>query len=277
MAKRLLKINSLKEIKHSFGVDGYILGIDKFSCLFENTFSLHDIRQIVNDNKDKEIFVSFNRMIYNSELKEYKKTLYEIDKIGVNGIIVSDIAALTYDLKTNVILDQFHLNNNYYTVNHYFNNGLNGVVLTNDITNDEIKEIRKNTSLLLFKQVLGFSHLSTSARKLVTNYLKHFNIKNFKTNKFEIKEDKSNDYFKVIEDDIGTHILDGKVLDLMDFNLCVDYEIIDGFLIEQQTFFKVLDNIEDNKKIKSILNNKYEVSEGFINKKTIYKVRKDEK
>ena len=60
--------------------------------------------------------------------------LKEVDDLGINGIIVGDIAALTYDLKTNIILDQMHLNNSFYAINHYYNNGVYGTVLTNDIT-----------------------------------------------------------------------------------------------------------------------------------------------
>lgn len=276
VAKKVLKINSLQELKYPFNVDGYILGIDKFSYLFEKTFNVLDIKKIIDDNKDKEIFVSFNRIIYNDELSEYKKTLLEVDKLGVKGIIVGDVAALTYDLKTDVILDQFHLNNSYYTINHYFKNGVKGVLLTDDITGAEIEEIKQNTDALLFKNVFGFSHLSTSARNLVTNYMEHFNIPKMGKKHYEIKENKSNDYYKITEDDFGTHILDGKLLNLLGYNLPVDYEVIDGYLMDEEILLNVLENINDNHKVNEIIKNKYETSEGFINKKTIYKVKKNE-
>ena len=142
MSKILLKINDVKEL--SYEADGYILGIDKYSFLFGKTFNIDEIKKIKDDLKGKEIFVSFNRVIFNSELEDYKKKLKKVDSLGIAGIIVGDIAALTYDIKTNVILDQMHLNNSFYAINHYYNNGVYGTVLTNDITLSEINDIKKN-------------------------------------------------------------------------------------------------------------------------------------
>lgn len=272
MSKILLKINKDEEL--TYPADGYVLGIDKFSYLFGKTFSVDEIKKIKN-NTDKEIYVSFNRIIFNDELCLYKKMLLEIDKIGLDGIIVGDIAALTYNLNTNIILDQMHLNNSYYTLNHYYNNGVSGVILTNDITKDEINVIKDNTNIKLYKQVFGYPHLSTSKRHLVTNYLNHFNINN-KSSYYEIKEDNSNNYYKVIEDDFGCHILGDKSLNLLGIDINVDYKIIDGFLFSDiKEVINIFNNNEINKK--DYIDEKYNCNTGFINKKTIYKVKKDEK
>lgn len=273
MSKILLKINKEEEL--TYPADGYILGIDKFSYLFNKTFSIEDIKKIRDNVLYKEIYVSFNKIIFNDEIEEYKKYLKLIDDIGLDGIIVGDIAALTYNLKTNIILDQMHLNNSYYTINHYANNGVNGVILTNDITKKEIEEITKNTDILTFKQVFGYPHLSTSNRYFVSNYLKHFKIKD-KSSFYKISEKNSSSYYQVIEDDFGTHILGDKVLNLLGNNLNVDYEIVDGFMI---------DNIKDVLKAfyehdydkKEYFNKIYDASTGFINKETIYRVKKDER
>lgn len=273
MSKILLKINKEEELKYP--IDGYLLGIDKFSYLFNKTFSIEEIIKIKNNNPKKEIFVSFNKIIFNDELEEYENTLLEIDKIGVNGIIVGDIAALTYNLKTNVILDQMHLNNSYYTINHYANNGASGTILTNDITLDEISVIRANTKALLFKQVFGYPHLSTSRRKLVTNYLNHFGIDK-KANSYEIKEKLNDGYYKVVEDDFGTHILGDKVLNLLGIDLDVDYKIIDGYFINDIGYVADIFMNNDISK-KDEIDKKYNADTGFISKETIYRVKKDEK
>ena len=77
MSKILLKINDVKEL--SYEADGYILGIDKYSFLFGKTFNIDEIKKIKEDLKKKEIFVSFNRVIFNDELEDYKMKLKEID------------------------------------------------------------------------------------------------------------------------------------------------------------------------------------------------------
>lgn len=273
MSKILLKINDVKEL--SYEADGYILGIDKYSFLFGKTFNIDEIKKIKDDLKGKEIFVSFNRVIFNSELEDYKKKLKKVDSLGISGIIVGDIAALTYDIKTNVILDQMHLNNSFYAINHYYNNGVYGTVLTNDITLSEINDIKKNTKSVLFKQVFGYPHLSTSKRRLISNYKEYFNI-NDTSSIYEISEKNSNNIYKIIEDNFGTHILGDKVLNLLSFDIDVDYKIVDGFMLGDVK--KVLEIFMNNKKDKNDwINDTYNANYGFINKETIYRVKKDER
>lgn len=273
MSKILLKINDVKEL--SYEADGYILGIDKYSFLFGKTFNIDEIKKIKDDLKGKEIFVSFNRVIFNSELEDYKKKLKKVDSLGIAGIIVGDIAALTYDIKTNVILDQMHLNNSFYAINHYYNNGVSGSVLTNDITLSEINDIKKNTKSVLFKQVFGYPHLSTSKRRLISNYKEYFNI-NDTSSIYEISEKNSNNIYKIIEDNFGTHILGDKVLNLLSFDIDVDYKIVDGFMLGDVK--KVLEIFMNNKKDKNDwINDTYNANYGFINKETIYRVKKDER
>ncbi len=274
--KILTKINN--EIDFNPECDGYILGFENFSVCFEKKFSLSEIRLAIKKYIDKEIFVALNRPIFNKEINDYKEALLKLDKLGLKGIIVGDIAALTYGLKTNLILDQMHLNNSYFTINHYYNNNVNGVILTNDITLDEINTIKENSNALLFKQGFGLSHLSTSVRKLTTNYLKFSKIKNADKYYF-IKEPNKNDYYYIIEDDFGTHIFDSKVLNLSLYldDLNVDYIIVDSFLIDKnkmETVYKAFSSFD--KKFLVKLENEPNYTEGFINKKTIYKVKNNE-
>lgn len=273
MSKKLLKINNDDEL--TYNADGYILGMNHYSYLFGRTYTKEEIRKIKEENKDKEIYVSANRIIFNDEIDNYKKELKAIDELGLNGIIVGDIASLTYGLKTNVILDQMHLNNSYFTINHYLNNGASGIMLTNDITGTEINDIRANTNALLFKQVFGYPHLSTSNRKLITNYLKHFNVHG-ESLSYSIKEEKGDNYYQVVQDDFGTHILGSNPLNLLGINLDVDYEIIDGYLIGD--IKDVLDAFLNEKVAKKReIDDKYNANDGFINKETMYKVKKDER
>jgi len=272
MTKILLKINNDNEL--IYPVDGYILGIKDFSNLFNKTYTVNDVKYILKKHTNKEIYVSLNRCVFNGELAEYKRVLEELDKLPIAGIIVSDIAALTYNLKTNVILDQGHLNNSYYSINHYLKNGVSGVFLTNDITKDEINEIRKNTKGLLFKQVFGYVHLSTSKRMLVSNYLEHFNKKE-NSDYYIINEDKSNEFYKVVEDSFGTHILSAHPINLLGYDINSDYIVIDAFLlgdIRDVVNAYVSNDVTKKKDIDS----KYDANDGFINTKTIYRVKKDE-
>lgn len=277
MSKLLLKVNS-NTIYPGYDL-GYILGMEKYSICFDKKFSIDDVKHFINDNPCKDVFVALNRVIYNSELEDYKKTLMELDKLGLKGIIVGDIAALTYDLKTNIVLDQLHLNNSYLSINHYYKNNGCGCFLTNDITKDEINEIKENTNAKLLKQVFGYTHLSTSVRKLVTNYLKHFKLDD-KSSVNYIKEINSDDYYVIKEDEFGTNILSSKILNLFNEKdeINVDYLVIDSYLLDDGIVNDAVNAFVNNDKV---LNDKLckliDTNNGFIDKKTIYKVKNYEK
>lgn len=276
MKKTLIKVNNYNDLKYPS--DGFILGVLDYSFLFSKTFSVKEIKQIIKENKDKEIFAELNYIVPNSKIYEYKNVLKSLDKLGLKGIIVGDIAALTYNLETPIILNQLHLNNSSLTINHYYKNGVAGFILTNDITIDEINKIRKNTKAILFKEVFTLPHLSTSLRKLVSNYKNYFDIDSNNKN-YYICENKKNTYYSVIEDSYGTHILGSKVLNLFDEldYLDVNYIILNNYMLDDEKFKKVLDIFINNDKEKSFyIKNEFDTDKGFINKKTIYKVKKDE-
>lgn len=276
MKKILIKVNSYNDLKYSS--DGFILGVLDYSFLYSKAFSLSEIKKIINENKDKKIFVELNIVVSNSKIKDYKNILKKLDKLGLSGIIVGDIAPLTYNLKTPIILNQLHLNNSSLTINHYYNNGVFGFILTNDITIDEINNIRKNTKAILFKEVFTLPHLSTSLRKLVSNYKDYFDI-NCNDKSYLISEDNSRNYYNVVEDSYGTHILGNKILNLFDelHKLNVDYIILNNYLLDKEKTNKVFDIfIHNDKKRANYIKQEFDTDEGFINKKTIYKVKKDE-
>ena len=94
MKKLLVKINNDNELMCPG--QGYILGIDGCSVCFGKTYTVDEIKNIKEKSNNKEIFVSLNRVIFENELGAYRKILSELDDLNLDGIIVGDIAALTY-------------------------------------------------------------------------------------------------------------------------------------------------------------------------------------
>lgn len=274
MNKIILKVNNENDLLYP--AIGYILGLENFCICFGKTYNTNEIIDIKNKYNKSKIFVSLNRSIFNNELGEYKKVLRKLDEIGLDGIIVGDVSALTYNLKTNIILDQLHLNNSSLTVKHYSNNA-NGIVLSNDITLEEINKIKENNKeMIIFKQVFGLLHLSTSKRLLVSNYLEHKNINN-NSNIYKIKENDKTDSYIILEDYFGTHILSSKPINLINkVNLInSDYLIFDGYLLENYNW--VLDFFMKNDiKKADLINEEFDAIQGFIDKKTIYRVKNND-
>lgn len=278
MKKLLIRVNHSKELKLANNI-GFILGIDNYSIGFLKTFSIKEVKSLLEKNTNREIFVSLNRPIYNSELDDYKRILKELDKLDLAGIIVGDIAALTYNLNTRLIVDQLHLNNAYPSINHYEKSGASGAYLTNDITYEEINEIRKNTKCLLFKEVFGYPHLSTSVRKFVTNYKEYFSI-NSKSKYYFIKEKKSDHKYIICEDYFGSHIYDSYLLQLFDYRdkMTCDYFVINSYLVDEKIVGKVINAyMNDDPNEISNMGDDIICSTGFIDKKTMYRVKHYEK
>lgn len=279
MQKILIKINDLKELNYKDNENvGYIIGMKGYSLGFDLSFSLDDLKKIIKESPLKDIFVSFNKEISNDALDDYKKCLKEASNLPIKGIIISDVAALTYNLNANLIIDQKHLNNASLSLKHYERDHLFGAVLTNDITLNEINELAKNTNLKLFKEVFGICHVATSKRHFITNYEAHFELKNTLKEGF-IKETNDSSYYHLVENDDGSEIYTGKVLNLFDYldKLDVSYVILDSYLLDKEKARKVFDIFINNKlQKKQEIRKLFDVTEGFINKKTIYKVRSND-
>lgn len=276
MKKILVKVNNEEEL--TYPADGYVLGVTRFCICFNKTFNISEINQVIKKNNDKEIYVSLNKPVFNFEVEEYKNLLLNLDKLGLNGIIVGDVAALTYDLKTPIIIDQLHLNNSSLTVKYFLNNGVKGVFLTNDITLDEINKIKdENKNGLLFKQVFGLPHLSSSVRSLVTNYLSYFD-KKLNGRVYKIKERIDDDSYFIVEDYFGTHILGSKPINLINEldAIKVDYAIIDGYLLDKKIDNVLKAFLENDVTKRKEIDEAFNSNEGFINRKTIYKVKNDD-
>lgn len=273
--KIILKINDPNNMQYP--VNGFILGLDDFSVGFNKTVDVSSIKKIRKEYIDKEIFVSLNRVVFNHELETYKSILKELDNIGLDGIIAGDVSILTYNLKTNIILDQMHLNNSYLSINHYYNNGCYGAYLTDDITLSEINEIKKNTKAKLFKLVFGYSILSLSKRKLVSNYKEFFN-KDYDSSSYFICENNSSNYYPIVENNFGTIILSSKPINLLSIidTLHVDYMVIDDYKINKDISYVIEAFVKQDKSLNKKIDDDFLCDRGFIDKETIYKVKYDE-
>lgn len=275
MSKILLTINNNNYNKQ---VDGYILGVKNFSKGFDVYFDASSIKKVAGSNKEKEIYVSFNRLIFNDEIIKVKKILLELDKFKLNGIFFADIALLNIkdelNLKTPFILSEDHLVTNYQTINWYKEKGCYGALLSNEITMDDVIEIRKNTSIKIYKNIYGLLHISTSKRKLITNYYKFKNME-FNNRVHFMKERKSPNEHYIVEDSLGTNIyystifaLKNKTIEKLNNN-DIDYFIINSYLIHEDKINELFNYYKTNKELS------YNTTEGFSNKKTIYKVKNE--
>ena len=135
------------------GIDGVILPLENFSVDYFKYYSIFDIREY-RKNTDKLLFVVINKMIFNSELEDLLKILKELENIKVDGVFFYDLAVFSlvkeHNLNLNLIYNGTFMVTNSDTINLYYDLGVKGVYLSNEITKDEVLNIRSNTKSDLF-------------------------------------------------------------------------------------------------------------------------------
>lgn len=83
----------------SNGADAIYLGLDKFNArAYANNFTIENLKELLKfaHLRNVKIYVTMNTIVYDYELEEVYKTIDELAAIGVDGIIVQDLAILNY-------------------------------------------------------------------------------------------------------------------------------------------------------------------------------------
>ena len=266
--KKILVIpnkDNLEELLNS-NIDGLLLPIKDLSCNYDKYFTIEEIKKILNKTS-KEINIIINKIMHNKDLDNLERTITSLNKLNINKILFYDLSVMNIcnrlNIKKDLVVYQEHLNASTYTNNFYNKRGVKYSLITNDITIDEINEISKNNKLMLISY--GYLPIFYSRRYLISNYLEY--IKKDKTSDIYYihHQDKS---YPIKEEDEGCVIYTHKPINLINEidNINVDYLILNSFNIDNDTFFKVLDDYLNNRK------NNEDNYLGFLKEKTVYKV-----
>ncbi len=262
--------------KYEKNAQAFLFGLKNFSYTTKINLNINQIKKI-KQQTDKEIFIKIDKNIFNKDLEKLKQNLIELDKLNINGIMFYDLSVMSIaknlNLKTPLIWNQNYFVTNYKTCKYYEKEGIQGAVISSEITKEEILEIRKNTKLTLFVNIFGYQMMAFSKRKLITNYFKYLKKKNLKKKNYIIEKDKK---YRIIETQEGTIILSDKILNGIKYKQLfednnINYLILDQTMIKDRPFLKILDIINNNKQEEIPIKNTDEL---FLNKKTIYKVKK---
>lgn len=259
------------------GLDGIILPLENFSVDYFKYYSISDIREYKNST-NKLLYVVINKMIFNNELDNLLTVLKDLETLKIDGVFFYDLAVLNLvrenSLNLNLIYNGTHMVTNSDTINLYYDLGVKGAYLSNEITKDEVINIRGNTKGDLFILLLGNPVVAMSRRSLLTSY---FANKNKSKNEIiTIKEPKSGQEFLVKEDSNGTTFFYNRRLNLSNvYKELVDFSINYG-IIEQGDYssdeYKELINAFvnfDKQKIDELAGH----NRGFLYRETIYKVK----
>ncbi len=271
--------------KYSELADGYILPLESFSVGYELKYSIEEIQQALKNNR--EVFVVLNKNIFNHEIEDLQKTLIILNEMNVSGVLFYDLSVLSIvrrlHLSLALIWNQTHMVTNYNTINYYFSKGVKGALLSNEITLEEMLEIRQMTKSLLFANIIYRPIMSFSRRHLIHNYYKSSDLEDLSSNLL-IHEKVSGEDLLVQEGDEGTVFFSKKIVNGLtalpnmiqnDFH----YGIVDLSSLSEESGIvclsavrKILDgngSEEDISRVSKLIG----TYTGFLYKKTIYKVK----
>lgn len=268
MKKILVIPNSYDNLNNILktSIDGIILPIKGLSVNSNVYFTVEDIKNIINKTS-KEVCVSINKIMHNEDLEHLEKVLLSLNKLNISKILFYDLSVMNIckklGIRKNLVVFQDHLNASLYSTNFYTKRGIKNIVITNDITKEEINEIGKYNSLMLI--CYGYLPIFYSRRYLISSYLNYIKHDK-KSNNYYIKN--KEDKYPIIEEENGTTIYSKFPVNLINEvdNLNIDYIILNATLIDNEEFLNILNDYLKNQK-----NNKNHYK-GFIDRKTVYKV-----
>jgi 23S rRNA 5-hydroxycytidine C2501 synthase len=134
------------------GADAVYIGAPQFGARTNATNSVEDIAEMVAYAHlfKAQVFVVINTILYDNELELCKKLIYELYAIGVDALIVQDMAIMEMDLPPIVIHASTQANNrDPKHVKFLKDAGMKRVVLARELNLDQVKEISEATDVEL--------------------------------------------------------------------------------------------------------------------------------
>lgn len=252
----LITINNINDIEKlkELGITKYVFPLKNFCVGIPNTFLVSEIPC------DGYIFI--NRILDNESIDELKEIVKKLPK-NIKGIIFDDLGIYEIIKSINIekILYLSHFNCNSKSINIYLEY-VDSVIISTDITLEEIKEIINNVNKKIGLFTFGYVGVMYSRRLLIDNYTKFHNLSY--QNPVVIKN--TDKEFIVYENEFGTYfyhknIFEGREL----FDLDANHYFINSTFLELDDIIKFLNN-------EKIPNS----DKGFLYTETIYKLKGDE-
>lgn len=273
----ILDINKKCAPAHLFGIKGLSIS--------DNLISIEEFLSL----DDKDVFITLDKNMFNSDLPFLEEVLIKLSKENIKGVFFYDLSVLSIvkrlNLNINLIWAGDFLTTNYKTIDFYLKDGIKGVLISSLLTIDEICEIIEKTKIKTFVNIFGYQLVSISKRKLISNYFEYINEND--NNGIHTMIERGKEY-KTKEDSYGTKIYSNYILNGIKYlkrlkNSGVDYIILNDFDIDKDLFSKVLSIYEkaltfdyDLNILDKDINNLIDTDTGFFDKKTIYRVKKND-
>ena len=242
-------IEKLKGLK----INNFVYPLSFFCVGIPNTFTIDQIKE---DNS----YLFINRILDSKDIDKLNVILHKLPK-NIKGIIFDDVGIIeiTKDLKLEKILFLSHFNTNFESINYFFDY-VDDIIVSTDITEEEIDEIITKTKKKVSLFVFGLISSLYSRRTLLTSHAMHYNIKKENPKDLNIQDKK----FISIENEFGT--------------VLYHFPYFNGqrLLNKDVRFLFYFPILLDDEKVLEVAKNNFDCIPndfGFLDTKTIYKVK----
>lgn len=210
-----------------YGADAVYLGGQIFGMrAAAKNFTLGDLKEGIDfaHRYGVRVYITANIIPHNIDLQDLPEYLIEIERLGVDAIIVSDPG--TFSIVREIIPTmEIHIstqanNTNYKTVAFWHDLGAKRIVLSRELSFNEIREIREKISdtVELESFVHGAMCISYSGRCLLSNYMIGRDANRgecahaCRWNYHLVEEKRPGEYMPIFEDEKGSYIMNSKDL-----------------------------------------------------------------
>lgn len=241
-----------------------ILPLKDYSIGFDVYYTVSEINSL---SKKLNISVIINKFLHKEDIKNIINIINELEIDNIKYIFVEDLGLVSLLDNDKVVVSQNHIINNYDSINYFKSLGYSNILVNNDLTINELKEIISKTSSNLFMYFISKNNLMYSKRRLLTAFS---NYKNSDILKKEVITEKVSNHKLIIkEEKCGTCIFNKRIFagnkymsELGSVNKIVNLSNMDEF--ETKTILKYMDKVN--------LSDYIEIDDYFLDNVIPYKV-----
>ena len=177
----LAPAGDLERLKTAFiyGADAVYIGGEVFGMRSAaKNFTIEEMAEGVEfaHARGKQVFVTLNIIPRNEEFEQLEMYLHELDRIGVDAVIVSDPGVFSV-VKSTLPNMEIHISTQASTTNaeaatFWYNQGAKRVVMARELSFAEIKELRENSpeDMDIEAFIHGAMCMSYSGKCVISNY-----------------------------------------------------------------------------------------------------------
>lgn len=245
----------IKELKQFISNGADAVYIDYIS----NNISLDELSQAIKvvHELGKKVYISINVVPHNNHFSEIEEYLKSLENIAVDAIIITDPGMLTI-IKDIIPNMEIHLSDqanvtNYVTAKFWYEEGIKRVLVSKELSCDEIGGIRANTPIDMDIEVYvhGAMGISHSGRPLLSNFISDKSdnkelLQELNNKKYNLVEEKrQGEYFPVYQDERGTFFFNSEELCML--------EHIPTLIKSGITSFKIEGRMKDSEYIGEVI------------------------